>query len=95
MVDVNAAVRACRAFFTGIDLGIRLDSLEVDEVELTEDGRYWMITLGFTREPKGPLPLLARPSDREYRVFKVSNNEGQVISMRIREPLVGRADSPA
>ena len=60
----------------------------IEEVELTDDGRYWLITLSFDV----PVELnpsmgttLATVGERQYKVFKVDARSGEVLSMKIRE----------
>ena len=52
-------------------------ALSVEEIELSEDGRYWFVTLGFS------LSYLIGP--KSYKVFKVDAYTGEVLSMKIRE----------
>lgn len=76
-------------FYTGDSV----DDLQLEEVELTEDEKYWLITLGFAPAPSSaqstPLPAFLagiRPSaERKYRVFKVNAENGKVLSMKMRE----------
>lgn len=42
-IDVREAVQAARAHFEKLYQG----AATLEETELTEDGRYWLITLGF------------------------------------------------
>lgn len=58
----------------------------VEEVEKDDTKNHWIITLGFklppinTFEALGPIGLL-----RKYKTFRVDADNGNVISMKIRE----------
>jgi hypothetical protein len=52
----------------------------VEEVELDDTDRYWLITLGY--QAPGAFPFAG---SKEYKVFKVDSYTGEVVSMKIRE----------
>ncbi|HWM92781.1 MAG TPA: hypothetical protein VN493_18600 [Thermoanaerobaculia bacterium] len=55
-------------------------TLSLEEVELSEDGRFWYVTLGVTN------PLEQWSSGRkDYKVVTVDIQTGQVKSMKLRE----------
>jgi len=61
------------------------DDISVEEVELDEQGKYWLITLG-VHSPVTSLPLKAQGLDKltSYKQFKVDSVTGKVLSMKIR-----------
>ena len=82
MIDVKQAVGAAVQYAKDL-LGAEQNPT-LEEVELSPDDRYWLITLGF--EPRfSPLVALSgtRPL-REYKLFRVDAESGQVVSMKIR-----------
>ncbi len=99
MIDVRAAVTAAYEYMKSIQdlMGNPLDDLRLEEVELSNDKSFWLITLGFERPVKArksPLqeliPASAVPSStslyqREYKQFKVNSQTGEVEAMKIRE----------
>lgn len=89
MIDVKVAVRAAVKFITGLYEPELLNDLLLEEIELSEDKRYWLVTLGFTRylpTPSHPLQHLAAPRTvRSYKQIKVDANTAQVESLKIRE----------
>ena len=62
----------------------------MEEVELSEQGDYWLITLSFELSPKrtgrgsGSLQILFQTPKTKYKIFKVDVKTGEVVSMRIR-----------
>jgi hypothetical protein len=55
----------------------------VEEVELSEDGKYWLITLSYS--PLHPTLGMLMSSGREYKVFEVDAFTSEVKSMKIRK----------
>lgn len=66
------------------DLIILRGSPVVEEVEF-EDGK-WLITLGFYPGEIGELPsvLPLAPAEKEFKLFAVDAQSGEVSSMKIR-----------
>lgn len=88
MIDLKNAVSAAYNYLKPIQdmMGNRLEDLRLEEVELSEDKSFWLITLGFERpvKTKTPLAEIAIPK-REYKLFKVNSQTGEVEAMKIRE----------
>lgn len=96
MIDVKAAVNSAHQYLQSIQEMVEgpLDNLRVEEVELSEDRQAWLITLGYERSLKNcsqPEELLTSPLIakkiffREYKLFRVNAETGEVESMKIRQ----------
>ena len=102
MIAVKEAVQKAVDYLQEISISGQ-QGLRVEEVEMSEDGRYWLVTLGFhgdellvgpTRKQVdvglfGPASIDARPITypkyrREYRVFRVRAQDGEVEDMKIK-----------
>ena len=59
------------------------DLLQLEEVELSDDEKYWFITLSYPLP--SPVPLLNLPPKKDYKIFKIDSKTGQVRSMKIRK----------
>ena len=57
------------------------DSLTLEEVELSEDEKHWLITLGF-QEYRGLTPF--DQASQKYKLFTVDATTGQVRAMKMR-----------
>ncbi|HEX8691400.1 MAG TPA: hypothetical protein VF746_03070 [Longimicrobium sp.] len=82
MIDVKQAVGAAMKYARDIIGPDQAPTLE--EVEMTPDERYWLITLGF--DPRlSPFEVLGgtRPQ-RDYKIFRIDAETGKVLSMKIR-----------
>ncbi|MGL4503813.1 MAG: hypothetical protein ACRCU2_32430 [Planktothrix sp.] len=93
MIDVRKAVLAAQDYFNSVqDLmsqngPLDIQDLRLEEVEISEDKKYWFITFGYnlaTPEPKYAL-ISSVNRDRNYKIFKINSETGEVESMKIRE----------
>jgi hypothetical protein len=90
MIDVKQAVKAAKDYATEI-LG-DLPNLELEEVEISDDDRYWLITFGFDTNkptPENPAGLAALgygPKARKYKIIEIAKDDGKFKAMKIREP---------
>jgi hypothetical protein len=86
-IPARAAASASATYLAEI-VDIPKPKSRVEEVELTDDGRYWLITLSY-EAPVETTPFMGTTvstgGDRQYKVFKVDAKTGEVLSMRIRE----------
>ena len=81
-IPAKDAVTAAAAYFT--EVTGYTSGVTVEEIELTEDGKTWLVTLGFVaREERTPVVWLR--ADKAYKVFSVNAVTGEVTSMKIRE----------
>ncbi|NJO66188.1 MAG: hypothetical protein HC832_00950 [Leptolyngbyaceae cyanobacterium RM1_405_57] len=90
-IDVKRAVIAATSYLQDMKdlMDVKLENLRLEEVELSEDEREWIITLGFdTPVRMNPLGKLALGTSslyqREYKLLKVDSETGEVKSMKIR-----------
>ncbi|MDY6781174.1 MAG: hypothetical protein SW833_01235 [Cyanobacteriota bacterium] len=88
------AVTSARNYINSLRdlLGGNLGDIRLEEVELTEDRKFWWVTLSFASlEPESqqnPLRGVVNFSpklERMYKLFKVNSETGEVESMKIRE----------
>lgn len=96
IIDVRDAVAAATEYFQAVRERIgNLKDLRLEEIELSDDEKFWFITLGFEIIPQNPpipdtvrdplFPKINRKeSKREYKIFKVDAKTGEVQSMKIR-----------
>jgi hypothetical protein len=84
-IDVRAAVSAATKFASQLFSPEQRASLE--EVEKTEDGKFWLVTLGFesrnTGLNKSLADMLSPPKER-FKIFRVNAKTGRVVSMKMR-----------
>ena len=73
----DAAAKYLRNFFPSAN------KIKLEEVEITDDDKYWNITLSYVdiEESLGYLP----GSKKFYKIFKIDTKKGDVRSMKIRD----------
>ena len=91
MLSVRDAAKTALNFYKDIYPDISGELIE--EVELDEDRKHWLITLSFpisaNQTSSSPMPItsiLFNKSERKYKIFKVDTQNGSVESMKIRVP---------
>jgi len=99
-IDVRGAVFAAREYLKSVmalltESEEQIKDLRLEETELSEDEKYWLITLSYDI----PVPayrdylrgLIDTSSDvqtkyeRHYKTFKIETQTGQVKSMKVPE----------
>lgn len=95
MIDLKTAIHTAQNYLSFIqDMLGDFENLRLEEVELSEDNKYWLITLGYDIPRKSQNPLIAiaglTPQEgkiltREYKIFKVNSETGKVEAMKIRK----------
>lgn len=83
MIDVKQAAQLASNFITGLYPEQTISDVRLEEVELSEDEKYWLITLSFPAPPNSSVLNLG--GRRQYKIFKVDREGGEVLSMKIRE----------
>lgn len=94
MIDVKKAIQAAKESLLALYSDTEIKDLLLEEVELTDDEKYWDVTLGFSVPSIAPsvtnrlsqsLEEFEPPKhERRYKLFKVDADDGEVKSMKIR-----------
>lgn len=90
MLDVKSAVESAMKFFDEMYPGNQFKDILLEEVELSEDGNYWNVTIGFSRHTSESNNSFAKITQaisdyiRVNKVFKVDTSDGSVKSMKSR-----------
>jgi len=86
-IDVKKAVAIATQYFHEL-IEYQYADLELEEVELSEDGKFWFVTLGFTRMAgAGLLGAMLQPPARAYKVIKINAATGEPEAMKMRVPV--------
>ncbi|HJQ68609.1 MAG TPA: hypothetical protein VKA70_06540 [Blastocatellia bacterium] len=98
MIDVKEAVKIAIGYLKQLYEPAQLHDILLEEVALSDDEKYWYVTLGFSRPVASTNPVQALKEtilksqnivdhtkyQREYKVFQIDAATGQVRSMKIR-----------
>lgn len=93
MIDVKEAARRAAEYFTDLYEPSTYNDLQLEEVELRDDEKYWLITLSYIPILNSPLgqdkiaKVLNMPASgpRKYKQFKINATTGEVRAMTIRK----------
>ena len=76
MIELNGAVKIAIDFVNSI-YGVRgYINPRLEEIELSDDKRYWYATIGFWSDPGGQISTYIK------RVIKIDANDGTVLSAK-------------
>jgi hypothetical protein len=86
-VDVKEAATPALHYLKELYSEEKLENIRLEEVWLSEDERYWYVTIGYDSPLPAQDPLaVLRPPAREYKLFKVRTEDGRVVKMKVRQP---------
>jgi len=76
---VDKATEYLKAFFP------ESEKTQLMEVELSEDKKFWSITISHDTHPTTPSELMASSRSVKYKVFRIDTKSGEVLSMKSRD----------
>jgi hypothetical protein len=81
-MDVKEATEKAIEYFKKFYPNV--EKVQLEEVEITDDDKYWNIVLSYENIESTPLSYLQIGQQRTFKVFKIDANTGKVRSMKIR-----------
>lgn len=85
-VDIKSAANLARGYLADV-MQLTPQELLLEEVELTEDQQFWLITFSYPSDPGGISSAIDRLSGitpRAYKVVKLRSDGGDFVSVKIR-----------
>ena len=83
-MEAKDAVQAAKNYVTELFADERVVDLGLEEIEMGQDG-CWRITVGFSRAwDRSVHSVLSGNGTRSYKVLRVSDSDGRVLSVRDR-----------
>ena len=81
MIDVKQATQKAEKYLTTLVPDVT--DIMLEEVELTDDEKFWFITLSY----KDPLAgrSISNIFGKTLKVFKIRTDNGEVMAMKIRK----------
>ena len=85
-IDLKKAASIAAEIFNSIYPDLAENDLSLEEVELSEDDKFWLITLGYdAKRVLSPHDKMFKSEKyRAYKTFKIDSSTGKLISMKIR-----------
>lgn len=86
MIDIRTATLNATRHLQGLAplMGGNIQDIRLEEAELSEDERFWLITLGFNVPDQKALTPSPFDKRRDYKQFKVDISNGDIKAMKIR-----------
>jgi hypothetical protein len=98
MISIQEAIRSAIEFAEQLYPSEKLQDMEIEEIESSDDDQLWLVTLGWQGKPEESFKpsgggfggggfgaaLLGR-TRRIYKIFTIDAETGEVISMKMRE----------
>ena len=88
-MDVKEAVGLAKQYVRELFADERIVNLGLEEVAFEDKGKAWQITIGFSRPwdaADAPVSIVGViiPTKRSYKVVKISDLDGRIVSVRDR-----------
>lgn len=83
-IDAKAASAIAKQYYQ--DIAESKDyRLTLEEIELSSDNKYWLITIGVYTPTTSPIFLTQGFNERlDYKIFQIDAETGEVVSMKIK-----------
>jgi hypothetical protein len=85
MITVKEAVKRAMLFLGELQESNPPEDVTIEEVELSNDGLFWLITISFFPAGSSIAAITGRKPVKKYKVFRVDAESGEVISMKMRD----------
>jgi hypothetical protein len=88
-IDFKTAIKKAIEFLDAVYANQNLRDVRLEEIDLSEGDEFWNITLSYRRGMPAPglVGALIGETPREYKVLAVRSRDGEVRSMKIRQPV--------
>lgn len=87
-MDVKEAAKLAKDYVADLFADEGIGNLGLEEIELVADGRYWVVTVGFSRPwDQGGLATITlgqRGLRRSFKVLRIDNDSSTVESIKDR-----------
>ncbi len=87
-MDVKEAVQAAKVYLIDLFDDESIDYVGLEEIEFDDVSNQWKITIGFSRpwnrRSAFVAPVGERAIDRSYKLIRVKDNDGRVVSLTDR-----------
>jgi len=86
MMEVKEVIKIATDYIKELYSADEIKDLSLEEVEISEDNKFWIVTMAFTRQmmqPLNPMEAMSGPKfARFYKELKIDAKTGQVRSMK-------------
>jgi hypothetical protein len=89
MLTVKQAVQAAMELLKDLYDTRKFEDILLEEVEMTDDGCHWQVTVGFSRKALSENVMEAIGSKkyiRSRKIFHIDGKSGDLLSMKAGDP---------
>lgn len=87
-VKLQDAAKAARKFLREAYADLNFTDILLEEIELSDDGSKWFVTLGFNRLVEVPFGLMqehgVKKLRREFKTMVIDSASGAVLGMKMK-----------
>lgn len=84
-MDAKKATKAAKEYIIDVFGDEQIDHIGLEEVKFDEQQSIWEITIGFSRPwNRDVLTRLPNPDERSYKVVRIKDWDGRVVSVTHR-----------
>ena len=84
-VTAKQAAQAAAKYLNDVCAPPAIENVLLEEIELSDDGRFWQVTLSFKQYPSSSvMSEVFDTAEKKLRVFKIDTKTARVVSMKIR-----------
>lgn len=86
MIEIKQAVSIAKEFVANLNAELGdMKELALEEISQTEEGDYWLVTVGFSRpKPSENAIWQTKAMERVYKTIKIDRHSGEPVAMQIR-----------
>ena len=85
MIPVKEAVKGAMVFLAQLQESNPPEDVTIEEVELSDDGLFWLITISFSPSGSSIAAITGQKTIKKYKIFRVDATSGEVVSMKMRD----------
>ncbi len=88
-IEPKEAVRIALTYVADLFEDEKPGDLALEELDSTKDGKYWLVTVGFSRGSDRVafatgMAAVFGSQRRQYKIVKINKNTGSVLAVKIR-----------
>lgn len=88
MISIKEAAEKAIIYFKSVPGYEGAKNVLIEEIEKSDDKSFWLITLSHLVPQTSPFEVITGKGYRkEFKVFKIDALTGEVVSMKLRNPV--------
>jgi hypothetical protein len=90
-VDVKRAAKTAKEYVLDLFAEEQIEHVGLEEIRFDSSADIWEVTIGFSRPwDRGPLTILPDPAHRSYKIVRINDADGEVVSVGHRAVTTAR-----